>query len=66
MAILKIARMGHPCLRAKSEPVTPEELGSSDLQRWIDNLAETMREAGGVGLAAPQVHFTKKIIVVEI
>ncbi len=66
MAILKVARLGHPILRKISAPVPAKEIGSPALQRFIDDLIETMREHDGVGLAAPQVHESKRIVVFEV
>jgi peptide deformylase len=65
LAILKIAQMGHPILRRIADPVTREELGSERIQRLIDDMVDTMREYQGVGLAAPQVHVPRQIIVIE-
>lgn len=66
MAILKVARLGHPILRQVAEPVPPEGIGASALQRFIDDLIETMVEYDGAGLAAPQVHVSKQIVVFEV
>jgi len=56
MSILKVARMGHPVLRARARPVEPAELKHPLLQKLIDDMIETMHEYHGVGLAGPQVH----------
>ena len=56
MSILKVARMGHPVLRAKAQPVPAAEIAGPRIQRLIDDMLETMREYSGIGLAAPQVH----------
>src|SRR5574342_727702 len=66
MAILKVARLGHPVLRQKALPVPVGEIGSPDTQRLIDDMVETMREYNGAGLAAPQVHVLKRICVIEV
>jgi peptide deformylase len=66
MAILKVARLGHPVLRQSTEPVSPEQLRSSDIQKFIDDMIETMKEYDGVGLAANQVHEAKQIAVLEV
>jgi len=66
MSLLKIARLGHPILRKEADPVMSEELHSSELQHGIDNMVETMRDANGVGIAAPQVHVSKQIIAIEV
>lgn len=56
MSILKIARMGHPVLRAKARTLDRSTLRSQTVQRLIDDMIDTMVEYRGVGLAAPQVH----------
>lgn len=63
MAILKVARMGHPVLRAKALPVPKDQIASAQVQRLIDDMFETMREYSGIGLAAPQVHEGVRIFV---
>jgi peptide deformylase len=65
MGILKIARMGHPVLVQTARPVTREELAGPRLQRLIDDMVETMREERGVGLAAPQVHESLRLFVMQ-
>ena len=60
-----IVRLGHPALRALARAVPPEGIGSPELQRLIDDLIETMRDAHGVGLAAPQVGEELQIFVYE-
>jgi hypothetical protein len=49
MAILKVARMGHPVLRAKALPVPPARITTAGVQRLIDSMFETMREYTGIG-----------------
>ena len=66
MAILKVARIGNPILRNVAEPVPPEGIGAPSLQQFIDDLIETMVEYDGAGLAAPQVHVGKQIVVFEV
>ena len=63
MAILKVARMGHPVLRARARAVDPGQIRSPAIQRLIDDMFETMREYQGVGLAAPQIHESLRIFV---
>ena len=63
MAILKVARMGHPVLRAKARAVEAAEIASPEFQRLIDDMFETMREYQGIGLAAPQIHESVRIFV---
>ena len=66
MAILKVARLGHPVLRKVAAPVDPSEIRSAETQRLVDDMVETMREYNGAGLAATQVHVLKQICVIEV
>ena len=63
MSILKVARMGHPVLRARAKPLDPSEIKSPRVQQLIDDMFETMQEYSGVGLAAPQVHESLRLFV---
>ena len=63
MSILKIARMGHPVLRQKCEPIDPEQITSPEIQGLIRDMFETMVEYNGVGLAAPQVHRALRLAI---
>jgi peptide deformylase len=63
MSILKVARMGHPVLRARAKPLEPDQITSDPVQQLIDDMLETMQEYSGVGLAAPQVHASLRIFV---
>lgn len=66
MALLKIARLGHPGIRSGAAPVAKEDLCAPETQKFIDDMVETMRDAMGVGIAAPQVHVSKQIIAIEV
>jgi peptide deformylase len=63
MSILKVARMGHPVLRARARAIDLSAIGSPRIQQLIDDMFETMREYQGVGLAAPQVHESLRLFV---
>src|SRR5678815_993846 len=63
MAILKIARMGHPVLARKAEPV-PDPT-APEIQRLVRDMVETMVDANGAGLAAPQVHVPLRVVVFQ-
>lgn len=65
MALLKVARMGHPVLAERAAPWTRAELASLETQALIDAMIETMFEERGVGLAAPQVHVSKRLFVMN-
>jgi peptide deformylase len=64
--ILKVARLGHPVLRQLAEPIPPDQIATPAVQQFIDDLIETMHEYDGAGLAAPQVHVSKQIVVMEV
>lgn len=61
MAILKIARMGHPVLLRVAEPVA--DPAAPEIRRLVADMIETMHDAQGVGLAAPQVHVPLRLFV---
>ena len=61
MAILKIARMGHPVLRKPALPVT--DPGGPEVRRLVEDMLETMVDAEGTGLAAPQVYVPLRIVI---
>jgi peptide deformylase len=64
MALLKIARMGHPVLLERAEPVP--DPGAPDIRRLAADMIETMLDAPGVGLAAPQVHVPLRMFVLHL
>lgn len=66
MAIRKIAQMGEPVLRRRAEPVPGDQVPSAALDALIEDLVETMRDADGAGLAAPQIYEPVRVCVVEI
>jgi len=63
---LDIITVGHPTLRQAAGDLTPDELAAPETQRFIDDLIETMRAAGGAGLAANQVDDLRRIAVIEV
>lgn len=65
MAIRKVARMGHPVLRQKARQLTQKEILSYDTKRLVQDLVETMEEYGGIGIAAPQVHESVAIAIID-
>ena len=66
MSILKVARIGHPAVRARAVDIAPDRITAPDTQRLIDDMIETMHEYDGVGLAAPQVHVGLRLAVIEV
>jgi peptide deformylase len=65
MSILKVSRLGHPVLRMEAQRLSPQQLGTPEIQKLIDDMMVTMVEYYGVGLAAPQVHESLAIAVLE-
>ncbi len=66
MSILKVARLGHPVLRMQGEQLSKGQIRSTEVQQLIDDMFETMHEYEGVGLAAPQVHRSIQLAVIEL
>lgn len=64
MAILKIARMGHPVLITPAAPVADPT--APEIRRLVADMIETMEDAPGVGLAAPQVHVPLRLFVFRV
>ena len=64
--ILKVARLGHPVLRQVAEPVPPDQILTPAIQQFINDMIETMHEYDGAGLAAPQVHVSQQIVIMEV
>ena len=64
MALLKIARMGNPVLRKIAEPVADPT--DPEVARLAADMMETLLDIGGNGLAAPQVHISKRVVVYRI
>jgi peptide deformylase len=64
MAILKIARMGHPVLREIAGPVSDPT--APEIRRLIRDMVDTLDDAGGVGLAATQVHVPLRLLIFHV
>src|SRR5580700_4830893 len=63
MAILKIARMGHPVLNQVAKPV-PDPT-APEIRHLVNDMVETMMDANGAGLAAPQVHVPLRVVIFQ-
>ena len=63
MAILKIAKLGHPVLIKKTNEIN--DLSSIDLKKIVFDMSETMIDSNGIGLAAPQVHLSYKMFILR-
>lgn len=66
MAILRVARLGHPVLRQRASDVEVADIRAGKFRQLIEDMIETMREYQGVGLAGPQVHLPLRIFVYEV
>ena len=66
MALLKIARLGHPAIRNGAQSLSEDHLTSPAFQQFLDHLIDTMRDADGVGIAAPQVHIPQQVVAIEV
>lgn len=64
MALLKIARMGHPVLLQRAQPV--EDVHSLSIRQLVSDMIETMLDSRGAGLAAPQVHKSLRLFVYHV
>ena len=64
MAILKIAKMGHPVLRRPAEEVVDPT--APEIRRLVQDMLETMEDADGAGLAAPQVHVPLRVVIFHV
>ncbi|MBO8167843.1 MAG: peptide deformylase [Thermoanaerobacteraceae bacterium] len=62
MAVYQIVKQGDPVLREKARPVSKI---NANILKLLDNMADTMYDAEGVGLAAPQIGISKRVIVVD-
>lgn len=66
MAVFEVLRMGHPILRKKARPLSPEEVVGQEMDALIDDLEETLHAYGGIGLAAPQIDRSVRLAIIEI
>src|SRR4051812_28067994 len=65
MPVLPIVRLGHPALRSPARALPPDRLGDPEIQALLDDMVETMKDARGVGLAAPQIGVELQVFVYE-
>ena len=66
MAVREIIRMGHPTLRKVARPLECDELGSEEIQQLVSDMVDTLRQSGGIGLAAPQVNESVRLAIIDI
>ena len=66
MAVRKIIRMGHPTLRRKAESIAENMIGSVSLSNLIEDMQDTLRDYGGIGLAAPQINESIQLAIIDL
>jgi peptide deformylase len=66
VSVRPIATIGHPVLRQSARELRADELASPEIQTLIDDMIDTMRAAGGAGIAANQVHEAVRVAVIEV
>lgn len=66
MTLRRIAQLGEPVLRQRARELSLEELRSEPVQQLIDDMIETMHDADGAGIAAPQVYASLQLTVIEV
>ncbi len=66
MAIRKILEIGHPVLAARASEVDPDAIGTAEVQGWIDDMIDTMRDANGAGIAANQIGLPHRLFTIEV
>jgi peptide deformylase len=66
MAIRTIIRMGHPALRRPARPLRAEEIRGDAIHRLLGDMHDTLQDAGGIGLAAPQIDVPLRLAIVDI
>ena len=66
MAVREILQIGHPILAARADEVEVDRIQSAEVQGWIADMVDTMRDANGAGIAANQIGIQKRIFCVEV
>ena len=66
MAVREILQIGHPVLAARANEVEPDRIQTAEVQGWIDDMIDTMRQANGAGIAANQVGIPYRLFTVEV
>lgn len=64
--IFKVTQLGHPILRLKAKPVPVGRITTPSFQAFLEDLTQTMQEYDGVGIAAPQVHVSLQVAVIQV
>ncbi|MFT5573771.1 MAG: peptide deformylase [Cryomorphaceae bacterium] len=66
MAVREVLQIGHPILAARAAEVDVDKITSPEVQAWIDDMIDTMRDANGAGIAANQIGLPHRLFVIEV
>lgn len=66
MAVREVLQIGHPVLSSVATPIELDDIDSDEVQTWIDDMIDTMRDANGAGIAANQIGIPHRMFVIEI
>ena len=66
MAVRRIIRMGHPTLRREAEPIAETAIGDNSFSNLINDMRDTLRDYGGIGLAAPQIDESVQLVIIDL
>ena len=66
MSTKPVLRMGHPLLRQAAENVAYDEIKSEEFSQLIRDMYDTMKQEGGIGIAAPQIGVSKQVAIIEL
>jgi len=66
MPVREVLQIGHPVLAARAREVDVAAIDSAEVQRWIEDLIDTMRHANGAGIAANQIGIPYRLFTVEV
>ncbi len=66
MSVLNIIRMGHPTLRTPASEVAKDDIVSTSMNTLIEDMVETLEDAGGIGLAAPQINLPIRLAIIQV
>ncbi|MBI5404907.1 MAG: peptide deformylase [Candidatus Kerfeldbacteria bacterium] len=65
MAVLPITKLGNPILRQISRTVDPADIATAEFRRLVKDMTETMFDANGIGIAAPQVNVGLQVAIIN-
>ena len=66
MSVRKIIKMGHPTLRQRAKSLQKRDLAKARFKNLLSDMVDTLRDYGGVGLAAPQIDESLRVVIIEI